>query len=230
MQEADLYAPIKSHLEAAGYQVRGEVGACDVVGVRCDTVVAVELKLSFGLTVLYQALQRLRAADLVYVAVAVPPGRRARANWDAQTRDAVRLCRMLGLGLLAVRDGQVVVHADPGLYQPRKQPKARLRLLSEFTRRSGDHNVGGTTRRPRITAYREDALACAGILIKTGAIRAAAVRDAAGVPRAATILQANVYGWFVKVAHGTYDVTPSGRDALVLYGDVVAARTGHPAA
>jgi hypothetical protein len=215
---------VKAHLEALGYTVRAEVGKCDVVGTSGDTMIAVELKLTFGLPVLYQVLQRLPSVDLVYVAVAVPDGRRARANWDAQTPDAIRLCRMLGVGLLSIRNDKVVAHADPTPYQPRKRPKLRARLLSEFVRRSGDHNLGGTNRRPRMTAYREDALACARVLAE-GAMKAAAVRDAADVPKASAILRANVYGWFEKVARGTYDLAPAGRAALGLYADVVAARS-----
>jgi hypothetical protein len=214
---------VKAHLEALGYTVRAEVGKCDVVGTSGDAMIAVELKLSFGLPVLYQALQRLPSVDLVYVAVAVPDGRRARANWDAQTPNAARLCRMLGVGLLSIRNDKVMAHADPTPYQPRKRPKLRARLLSEFVRRSGDHNLGGTNRRPRMTAYREDALACARALAE-GAMKAAAVRDAADVPKASAILRANVYGWFEKVARGTYDLAPAGRAALGLYADVVAAR------
>jgi hypothetical protein len=209
--------------------VRAEVGKCDVVGISGETMVAVELKLTFCLAVLYQALRRLPSVDLVYVAVTVPEGRRARANWDAQTPDAIRLCRMLGVGLLSIRNDKVVVHADPTPYQPRKRAKLRARLLSEFVRRSGDHNLGGTNRRPRMTAYREDALACARVLAE-GPMKAAEVRDAAGVPKAGAILRADVYGWFEKVARGTYDVAPAGKAALVLYADVVAvrvARTGN---
>jgi hypothetical protein len=222
--ESDLYAPVKRHLEAAGYVVRGEVGRCDVFGVCGDSIVAVELKLSFGLAVLYQALRRLPAVDLVYVAVGVPEGRIARRNWDAQVPDATRLCRRLGLGLLSVRSGAVVVHTDPGPYQPRRQPKQRVRLLSEFVRRSGDHNLGGTTKRPRVTAYREDALACADVLATRGAMKGVAVRDTTGVAKASAILRDDVYGWFVKTGRGTYDITPNGRSALLQYADVVAAR------
>jgi len=130
-RESDLYAPVKRHLETLGYTVRGEVGRCDIVAVNGETLVVVELKLTFGLSVLYQALQRLRCADLVYVAVSVPEGRTARRNWDARVPDAIRLCRMLGIGLMSVRHGSIVVHADPGAYQPRKQPTQRARLLSE---------------------------------------------------------------------------------------------------
>jgi hypothetical protein len=223
-RESDLYLPVKHHLESLGYTVRGEVGRCDMLAVCGETMLAVELKLSFGLPVLYQALQRLPAVDLVYVAVAVPEGRAARRNWDARVPDAVRLCRMLGLGLLSVRDGSVVVHAEPGPYQPRKQHKQRARLLGEFLRRTGDHNLGGTTKRPRMTAYREDALACASLLAANGAMKAAAVRDATGIATAGTVLHNNVYGWFEKIARGTYAVTPAGQSALGLYAEVLAAR------
>ncbi|HEX3573737.1 MAG TPA: DUF2161 family putative PD-(D/E)XK-type phosphodiesterase [Rhodopila sp.] len=228
LRESDLYGPVKGVLEALGYTVRGEVGRCDVLGVSDAAMVAVELKLTFGLPVLYQALQRLPSVDLVYVAVAVPGGRRARGNWDAQLADATRLCRMLGVGLMSVRDGEAMVHADPTPYQPRKRPTLRARLLSEFVRRSGDHNLGGTNKRPRVTAYREDALACARVLAQTGAMKGAAVGKAAGVPKASTILRDDVYGWFAKIARGLYEIGPAGRTALDVYADVVAAR-GHGA-
>ncbi|WP_216856364.1 DUF2161 domain-containing phosphodiesterase, partial [Acidisphaera sp. S103] len=129
-----------------------------------------------------------------------------------------------GVGLLSVRSGNVVVHADPEPYQPRRQPKQRQRLLSEFLRRSGDHNLGGTTKRPRVTAYREDALACADVLAARGVMKVAAVRDATGVAKASAILRDDVYGWFVRVGRGTYDIAPNGRSALLQYADVVAAR------
>jgi hypothetical protein len=224
LRESDLYAPVKLHLMALGYIVRGEVGKCDIVGLSDTAMIAVELKLGFGLPVLYQALQRLGSVDLVYVAVAVPDGRTARRNWDAQLSDAVRLCRMLGVGLLSVRNGNVTVHADPGPYQPRKQAKNRAKLLSEFVRRSGDHNVGGTTKRPRVTAYREDALACASILAAQGAMKGFAVRDATGVAKASVILRDNVYGWFGRIDRGIFDISSAGRSALEQYADVVVSR------
>lgn len=233
MLEADLYAPVKAHLEACGYTVRGEVGHCDIVGWN-EThalLVAVELKRSFGLPVLHQAVRRLAMVDHVYVGVAIPEGKRARATWDAQLRDTIRICRMLGIGLLSIRHGDVIVHVDPAPYAPRKFPARRGRLLGEFQRRSGDHNVGGSSSRPRMTAYREDALRCAHQMRAADAgLRVALVRDSSGVARAATLMHRNVYGWFEKVGRGQYRLTPGGQTALERYSDVVAAQVALNAA
>jgi len=220
MLEAELYPPVKAHLEACGYVVRGEVGHCDMVGwdEANGVLIAVELKRGFGLAVLYQALSRLAMVDLVYVGVGVAAG------WDRQSRDAVRLCRMLGVGLLSVRHGAVTVHVDPGPYAPRKFAARRGRLLGEFRRRSGDHNVGGTTRRPRMTAYREDALRCAALLQTAGPMAPARVRDQAGIAKAGAMLRRNVYGWFVNPARGLYALAPAGAAALLQYAAVVSAQ------
>ncbi len=41
IRETDLYAPVKLLLEGQGYEVKGEIGSADVVGVRgeCDCAV-----------------------------------------------------------------------------------------------------------------------------------------------------------------------------------------------
>ncbi len=44
-READLYAPVKAFLTRQGYDVKGEVGAVDVMAVRgAEPAVLVELK------------------------------------------------------------------------------------------------------------------------------------------------------------------------------------------
>ena len=62
-READLYAPVKAHLQRQGYAVKGEVGAADVVGVRGDDMVVVELKLGFSLALFHQGIERLGVTD-----------------------------------------------------------------------------------------------------------------------------------------------------------------------
>ena len=56
--ETSLYQPVKTFLEAAGYEVKGEVGGCDLVGLAPadpSVVVICELKLSFNLELILQA-------------------------------------------------------------------------------------------------------------------------------------------------------------------------------
>ena len=117
----------------------------------------VELKRGFNLDLLLQAVDRMRPADEVWLAV--PMTRRGRDR-DPRVR---RLCRLIGLGLLAVdaaRD-RVEILAEPGPYKPRSDPCRRARLLTEHSRRRGDPSPGGSTREPVMTAYRQRALACA---------------------------------------------------------------------
>jgi hypothetical protein len=63
-----------------------------------------------------------------------------------------------------------------------------------------------------MTAYRQQALACAAALA-TGPSRLGVLK--LGVPEAPKILQRNVYGWFVRRERGVYALTEAGRAALL---------------
>ena len=220
MAETELYRPIKERFESAGYDVRGEVDGCDLVAVRDGEVVVVELKQSVNLTAILQCIDRKKLTDFVYLAVKAPadPG---RSRW----REIVRLCRMLTIGLITVSDRRadpVEVHCEPEPYKPRMDGKRKARLLAEFERRSGDHNVGGSTRKRLVTAYREEALRVASFLGRHGPAKVRDVRLVTGVERSGAILRDNYYGWFERVTHGVYALTPGGKQALVDYQEVVA--------
>ena len=230
MCESDLYPPIKAFLEAQGYSVKGEVGNCDAVAVRDgEPPVIVELKTSFSLALVFQGIARQGLSDDVYLAVPPFSGRTDRR------KDALALCRRLGLGLLTVRlEPEPFVEAllDPTPYRPRKRRAAIGRLLREHQRRVGDPNTGGSTRRKLMTAYRQDALRCALHLRLDGPARAALVARATGVARAGAMLRADHYGWFERAPdtpRGVYGLTPKGRAALDEYADAVAVleRDGH---
>ena len=227
--EAALYGPVKRFLEAQGYEVKGEVHGCDLVGRRGDEPpVIVELKLRFNLALVLQGIDRLAVSERVYVAVPRPP--RTARGLAPEAPKIRRLCRRVGLGLIVVGRESVVVVEEPVPYRPRQSPQRAARIIAEFDRRAGDPNVGGRSRAPVVTAYRQDALRCARALAVNGAMRLAELRAATGVADAASILQRNVYGWFARLGRGTYALSETGQEALAQFAEAVAALSAAPAA
>lgn len=211
--ETALYPPVKAFLESLGFTVKGEIHGCDVVGVRPgapDLLVITELKLGLSMELLLQAADRMAVADEVWLAV--PATRRGRD----QDRRAHRLCRLLGVGLLAVTlsSGRVAILAEPGPYRQRLATRKRSRLLAEFARRRGDPTPGGGRGRAIMTAYRQAALDLAAAL-RHGPARPRDLREI--TPDAAKILYRNVYGWFAHPAPGRYALAPAGEAALAAW-------------
>ncbi len=225
--EADLYAPVKDLLARQGYDVKAEVNGCDVVAVKDGAPdVVVELKLSLSLDLVLQGIDRLGVSDSVYLAVPAPDTPGKRRNWRSRRRRVLKLCRMLGLGLILVDPGgkpgrQTEVLLDPAPYQPRKNNRRRSILKTEFVSRRGDPNTGGTTRMKIVTAYRQDALRCAATLNGSDGMTLADIRATAGVPRAGSILQNNHYGWFERTGRGVYRLSEHGQAALEDYRPVL---------
>lgn len=206
--ETSLYRPVKAFLEAAGYDVKGEVGGCDLVGLSAgdpSVVVICELKLSFNLELILQAVDRAAISDEVWVAARISARGRGREA-DRRYRD---LCRRLGIGMLGVSDrGDVSIIVSSVSPMPRTNPKRRTRLVREHQRRRGDPTSGGSTRKPIMTAYRQQAMICAQAL-HAGPLRPRDIK--ARAPDAGKILLSNVYGWFERVKPGIYQLTELGR-------------------
>ena len=209
--ETSLYLPVKAFLESLGFVVKGEIGSCDVLALKDGEpplVVIGELKLRFNLELVLQAVDRAAACDEVWLAARVAARGKGRES-DARFRN---LCRRLGFGMLGVSDtGSVEIIVSPEAAMPRRDPRRRSRLIAEHKRRQGDPALGGGSRAPIMTAYRQRALLCA-FAMKVGARRPRDLRDA--VPDVAAILRNNVYGWFERVERGLYGLTQKGRDAL----------------
>ncbi len=212
MQETELYPPVKAFLEGQGYDVKAEIGAADVVACRGDEdPLVVELKTGFSLSLVHQAVARQAITDTVYIAVPRGTGRR----YLTSLKQMKTLCRRLGLGLITVRmkDSHLEVHCDPAPYAPRKSKPRKAALLREFAKREGDPNRGGATRQGLVTAYRQDALRCAGHLAQEGPSKGAVVARQTGVEKATRLMADNHYGWFARVEKGVYDLTEDGRKA-----------------
>lgn len=212
MLETSLYLPVKRFLEGADFTVKGEVGGCDLLGLSVDAppiVVVCELKLQFNLELVLQGVDRAAACDEVWLAARLSARGKGRES-DPRFRN---LCRRLGFGLLGVSgDGEVHVLLSPVAPAARRDPKRRSRLVDEHRRRQGDPAIGGGSRAPIMTAYRQEALACAAALF-AGPLRPRDLRPA--MPNVQKILARNVYGWFVRTERGLYALTPAGQDALL---------------
>jgi hypothetical protein len=167
--------------------------------------------MTLTLELLLQGVERLRAADEVWLAVLAT--RRGRDR----DRRAHRLCRLLGFGLLAVNpaNGRVEILAEPAPYRPLPNLPQRRRLMKEHAARRGDTTRGGSSRQPIMTAYRQQAIVCATSL-EAGPMRPRDLKAVA--PDAGPILRRNVYGWFERVQPGLYQLSEAGAAALRHWG------------
>jgi hypothetical protein len=209
MKEADLYPALKAYLQGQGYEVKSEIGACDIMARRGgDPPVIVEMKLSFSLALVLQGVARQTMFDHVYLATPIGP-----KGWPARYKDIITLCRRLGIGLLAVKGDTVEAHLDPAPYAPRKNLGRAARLLREFDRRLGDPNTGGSVGVKRMTHYRQDALRVAHALA-AGPLAARALTRQSCVKRASTLARTDHYGWFFRPESGIYALTEAGHKAL----------------
>jgi len=219
-RETALYLPVKRFLENRGFSVKGEICGCDLVALRGEEpplVVVGELKLAFNLELVLQGVDRTVACDDIWLAVRTA-GRRGRER-DPRAR---KLCRLLGFGLIGVSTaGRVEVLLEPGPWRPRRDNRRRSKLVGEHRRRLGDPVMGGTSKSPIMTAYRQQALACAASLSE-GPRRTSELR--AMVPDASKILLRNVYGWFFRVERGVYGLTEAGTSALARWPQGAAAQ------
>lgn len=192
--------------------MKGEIRNCDLVALKdgaSPIVVIGELKLRFNLDLVLQGVDRTAACDEIWLAIRASARGRGREH-DPRVR---KLCRLLGFGLLGVFGaGRVEVMVEPGPWRPRRDPKRRSQLVAEHRRRQGDPAIGGGSKSPIMTAYRQQALACAAAL-SAGPRRPRELK--AAMPDAPKILLGNVYGWFVRVERGVYALTDSGRAALM---------------
>src|SRR4029453_4219373 len=216
MKESDLYLPLKQFLESQCYEVKGEVGDCDVLAVRGQEVpVIVELKLSLNLNVLLQAVERLSLTPKVYIGVP-----KTCSVLRARRKHIVKLLRMLGLGLMAMdaTAAQISVLLGPGENNPPRSKHPHERLLGEFHKRVGDPNLGGLQRRAGLmTAYRQQALKIAHLLQQSGPTKASNIARTLQAPNARAILYRDAYGWFDRASLGVYALSPRGQQEVPLW-------------
>lgn len=211
-RESDLAAPICEYLCAQGYTVRSEVNGCDITAVQGEDLVVIELKKGFSTDLLIQATERQRIADSVYIAIPAEGSLAKAARYDKRRRGIEGLLKRLELGLILVHfpddadappSVEVVLHPVKEV-KPRRAPKVRRAVLREIRARSADYNVGGSTGRKLLTAYREQCIHLAVLLEKHGPLSPADLRAYGACEKAQNMLFKNVYDWFERLERGVY--------------------------
>ena len=213
--ETDLYPPIQRFFSELGYQVNAEVKNCDVAMTKNGELIIIELKKSFNITLLYQALDRQKLTTQVYAAVPRPK----RAN-TPEYHGMLQIAKKLEIGLITValdspvRHVEVLAFPPAALLKSLKKPDRRQSVLQEMSERRTDTNIGGSTRRKLMTAYREKSVQIACVLERHGDANKKELAAYGCDPKAYSIVYANHYGWFARVDKGRYGLSQTGQDML----------------
>jgi hypothetical protein len=158
LRETDLYPPLAGYLTAEGYEVHAEVLGADIAARRDERLIFVEMKLSFNLGVVLQAVEKQGAADETYIAVPLS----GRKRWPPRWKALKELLGRLGIGVFFVRFSKtqepraerVLAAENPGLKNKlRRKKTARREFLREMDGRPGNFNTGGSTQKKLVTAY-----------------------------------------------------------------------------
>ena len=224
MQEVELFDAVRTYFESLGYKVNGEIQDADVVAIREDTVIIIELKLRLNLDVILQAIERQKLTPMVYIAIK----RQENVMKRRRFKRLIHLLQRLELGLLVCHQ----IHEEwfveelltPQSYtfkETTKIKKQRKQLLDEFQQRHTTER-GGNTRKPIMTAYREEAIRIATYLDQYGALKIRELKALGCHARTGNILRDNYYGWFNRVSRGVYELTDLGKESLADYPKLVS--------
>jgi len=225
-KETELFEAVYHYFEENGYDVRAEVNKCDVVCIKDNKIVIVELKLKFNTDLLIQLADRLRYTKNVYACV---PKKEVN-QFTKKGKNKVHLLKTLGVGLLTIKkeNGEYILKEalKPELRNMdllrKRNIKKRKALITEFNGREKLSNVGGSTRVAINTAYREFTTKIA-LYIAEEVKTTKELREHFDNPKISSILQKNYYGWFERVERGKYQLSEKGL-SLLLDNELIEGR------
>ena len=223
MKEAELFPPLEEYLTANGYNTHAEVNGVDIVAIKNDEIIAVELKIRINLELILQGVDRQKEADSVYLAVPAPKKRK-------KFKREFQLLKRLGLGLIYIKPDsplhKVEIIFHPGSSQLIKRKKKREAIIREVSGRLTNYNIGGSHQTKIMTAYRQRALMIACYLKRLGPSSPAALKKRGAPPDTGPILYNNFYGWFEHIGPGLYGLHKAGLASLGEYPEIEAHFNG----
>jgi hypothetical protein len=205
MKETDLYLPVKSLLISQGFLVKAEVKDIDILGSKDDFLCAVELKTKLSIKLIYQAIDRQKIVDQVYIAI---PKSSIKIRSKAY-KNLIYLLKRLEVGLIFVDKDDAEVILEASIYDMEKSraryKKRKQQTLKEFKLRKYSNNIGGTKDK-KITRYKEQVIEIASYLIEHESASPKDIKDDTNILKTSSILQKNYEGYFERVSRGIYKV------------------------
>ncbi len=211
-KEEDMYKYIEQYFKKLEYAVDGEVEDCDVVCVKGDELVIIEMKKNFSTKLLFQALSRQKITSQVYIAIPKPK------KYTLKKRNEIlSLCKRLGVGVILINmknnEDRCKIILEPieiSIINKKKKEK----VLKEFKGRNINMNKGGTNKKIN-TAFREKSvkIACALELVGESGAKDL-IKFYECDEGTYNILYRNVYKWFDKASHGKYKLNDYGLKEL----------------
>jgi hypothetical protein len=211
MLETDLYQPVKSFFESQGYTVKAEINDIDILAIKEDITIAIELKVKISLKLIYQVIERQKLVDNVFLAIPKDSYKSHRNS----IKHFQLLLKRLNLGLILIDKEKVEVVFEPNHYDLNKSKSLNKRrkekLLNTFNNLFSDSNKGGSKGK-RMTVYKQNAIKIASLLAEKPGLSPKEIINETGVLNTQSILQKNFYGWFQKSSYASYLLTKKGLD------------------
>lgn len=196
LAESHLFEPLEKYFTNLGYTVKAEVKQCDLVAVKEDEVLIIELKKSFNTKLLYQGVRRLSITPHVYVCFFKPLAKR-NAAFITMVKS---LSRRLHIGAFMVNSETFEIKeiTKPGPFSHRVNKNKRDSLLKEFHGRKAAKNIGGVNKKKIETRYLECSIHLANVLHYLGSASAPELQKWGCCENSYRILYNNYYGWFSR--------------------------------
>lgn len=218
MKETELFLPVKKLLLSQGFEVKGEVKDIDVLAYYKNVMIGVELKTKISLKLIYQAIDRQKVLDQVYIAIPKSAIYQSKSLY----RNFTHLLKRLEIGLIVVGNdtAEVLIEAVPfdrNLSRSRYK-KRKSNIDQEFKLRKNKQNIGGT-RGKKITRYKELVVEIGSFLLEHQEGSPKAIKQSTGIEKTASILQKNYDGYFERIDRGIYQLTEKGKIEITKLND-----------
>ncbi len=210
MKESDLFEPIKQYFTNQNYEVDGEILNCDLVACRVNEIVIVELKKTFSLKLVQQAIDRQQITSKVYVAIPKPQ----HVNYR-ELEKQVYLCKRLGIGLIYVDlswRNEIKIMLEPRMKINIMKYRVKY-LMQEFMDRKIKNTTGGVVGLEHYTAYFQKNIELACILEKEKSCSLKTIRDKYNFKNTSIVYQ-DFYKLFQREEQGIYSLSEKGYEEL----------------